>query len=64
MIKKKTFTKIHTLSTIKSIASTISPSTLSVTKFPINIFFNTNDGKIQKLRFELIRNSYTQKYSR
>lgn len=36
-----------TLSTIKSIASAILLSTLSVVKFPISILFNTNEGKSQ-----------------
>lgn len=49
-LKKLKKIKIHTRSTIKSIASIISPSTFSVAKFPITIFFSTIEGKIQKLQ--------------
>lgn len=39
--------KVLTLSTIKSIASTISESTFSEPKLPIIILFKTNDGNNQ-----------------
>lgn len=41
--------RLLTLSTMKSIASTIAGSTFSDPKFPIIILFNTNDGNNQKI---------------
>lgn len=43
------YAEIVTFSTIKSIASTISESTFSEQKFPINILFKTNDGSNQNM---------------